>query len=341
MPAYIETFAWALPELEKPWHGFGNALDHYMTSAEAIAAAGLDWTVKEQPIFFDGKDLQPKSETGIFADPMRAFASHDWTKVESHKALVRDSDGRVLSVMGHKYNVLQNIEAFDFTDNLIAEGEMEYVTAGAVKDGQVVFMVAKIKSDPLEIVPGDVAEKYVLFVNSHDGSYSVTVKFVATLVVCWNTLVAALGEKRRALKIRHTRNMKARMEEGKKILGLADAKYARMKRLAQEMARIPMPKREFNQFALHLVAPGKLEDDLSKAQQVSIDNLNYLFVAGPGQEIEGRAGTVWGAHNAITAWTSHVRQTKHERVRYTLMGQGDAINEKAEKILLNQYQIAA
>ena len=332
MPAYIETFAWALPELEKPWHGFGNALDHYMTSAEAITAAGLDWTVKEQPIYFDNNTLTTNLELDL---------QPDWTKVESHKALVRDSDGRVLSVMGKKYNVLQNIEAFDFTDRLIEGGEMEYVTAGAVKDGQVVFMVAKIKSDPLEIVPGDIAEKYVLFVNSHDGSYSVTVKFVATLVVCWNTLVAALGEKRRAMKIKHTRNMKARMEEGKKILGLADAKYARLKALAQEMARIPMPKTEFNKFALQLVAPGRSDEDLTNAQQVSVDNLNYLYVGGPGQDIEGRAGTVWGAHNAVTAWTSHVRQTKHERIRYTLMGQGDAINEKAEKLLLQQYQIAA
>ena len=333
MPAYIETFAWAIPELEKPWHGFGNSLNDYMTSETAMREAGLDWKVKEKELFFDGVDV--KSHLELDFDP-------DWKRVSSHKALVRDSDNRVLGVMGNKYNVLQNTEAFDFTDNLVAEGEIKYVTAGSVKDGQVVFMVAKIMSDPLEIVPGDVAEKYVLFVNSHDGSFSVTVKFVATLVVCWNTLVAALGEKRRALKVKHTRNMKKRMEEGKKILGLANEKYANMKRLAQEMARIKMSKKEFNDFAYELVVPdNRSMDDLTNAQNRSLENLNYLYVAGPGQEIEGRAGTVWGAHNAVTAWTSHVRESKHERIRYTLMGQGDAINEKAEKLLLKQYQIAA
>lgn len=333
MPAYIETFAWALPELQTPWHGFGNSLEDYMTSETAIQAAGLDWQVKEKPLYFDGVNMKSGLELDI--EP-------DWQKIESHKALVRDRDNRVLSVMGSKYNVLQNFEAFDFTDNLVAEGELKYVTAGAVKDGQVVFMVAKIMSDPLEIVPGDVADKYVLLVNSHDGSFSVTVKFVATLVVCWNTLVAALAEKRRAMKIKHTRNMKKRMEEGKKILGLANEKYERMKRLAQEMARIKMSKKEFNDFAYKLVVPGnRSEDDLTNAQERSLENLNYLFVSGPGQEIEGRAGTVWGAHNAVTAWTSHVRETKHERIRYTLMGQGDAINENAEKVLVKQYQLAA
>mgnify|MGYP003115635941 CR=1 FL=1 len=332
MPAYIETFAWAIPELKKPWHGLGNGLEDYMTSSEAITAAGLDWTVKQQPLFFDKNTVHSDLELEL---------PPDLSKISTHKALVRDSDNRVLSVMGHKYNVLQNVEAFDFTDNLVAGGEMEYVTAGSVKGGQVVFMVGRIKSDPLEIVPGDVAEKYVLFVNSHDGSFSVTVKFVATLVVCMNTLVAALAEKRRAMKIKHTRNMKARMEEGKKILGLADAKYARMKALAQQMARISMPKSEFNKFALQLVAPGKNQEDLTNAQERAVDNLNYLYVAGPGQEIEGRAGTVWGAHNAVTAWTSHVRTTRHERIRYTLMGQGDAINAKAEDMLVKQYQLAA
>ena len=304
-----------------------------MTSETAMREAGLDWKVKEKELFFDGVDA--KSHLELDFDP-------DWKRVSSHKALVRDSDNRVLGVMGNKYNVLQNIEAFDFTDNLVAEGELKYVTAGSVKDGQVVFMVAKIMSDPLEIVPGDIAEKYVLFVNSHDGSFSVTVKFVATLVVCWNTLVAALGEKRRALKVKHTRNMKKRMEEGKKILGLANEKYANMKRVAQEMARIKMSKKEFNDFAYELVVPdNRSMDDLTNAQNRSLENLNYLYVAGPGQEIEGREGTVWGAHNAVTAWTSHVRESKHERIRYTLMGQGDAINEKAEKLLLKQYQIAA
>jgi len=333
MPAYIETFAWALPELQKPWHGFGNALEDYMTSETAIREAGLAWNVLEKPLYFDG--VHTKSNLELDIPPQ-------YQEVTTHKALVRDSDNRVLSVMGKKYNVLQNVEAFDFTDNLVAEGEIKYVTAGSVKDGQVVFMVAKIMSDPLEIVPGDVAEKYVLFINSHDGSFSVTVKFVATLVVCWNTLVAALAEKRRAMKIKHTRNMKKRMEEGKKILGLANEKYERMKRLAQEMARIKMSKKEFNDFAYKLVVPGNRSvDDLTNAQERSLENLNYLYVSGPGQEIEGRAGTVWGAHNAVTAWTSHVRETKHERIRYTLMGQGDAINENAEKLLVKQYQLAA
>lgn len=332
MPAYIETFAWAIPELKKPWHGEGVGLEDYMTSKEALTAAQLDWRVNKVPVHFD----KAYAMSGIEVDPQ-------WTKVNTHSALVRDVDGKVMSIMGSKYNVLQNTEAFDFTDNLVESGEIKYVTAGSVKEGAVVFMVAKIMSDPLEIVPGDVAEKYVLFINSHDGSFSVTVKFVATLVVCWNTLVAALAEKgQRALKIKHTRNMRRRMDEGKRVLGLANAKYARMKKLAQEMARIPMKKTEFNDFALTLIgAADKAEDELTNAQERSLQNLNYLFVNGPGQEIEGRAGTVWGAHNAVTAWTSHVRETKHERIRYTLMGQGDKINEQAEKLLVKQYQLAA
>ena len=332
MPAYIETFAWAIPELKTPWHNQGVGLEDYMTSREALTAADLNWRVNKVPVHFD----KAFAMSGIEVDP-------EWTKVNTHSALVRDRDGKVMSVMGSKYNVLQNVEAFDFTDNLVESGELKYVTAGSVKGGAVVFMVAKIMSDPLEIVPGDVAEKYVLFVNSHDGSFSVTVKFVATLVVCWNTLVAALAEKgKRALKIKHTRNMRRRMEEGKRVLGLANSKYARMKELAQSMARISMKKSEFNNFALELIGvSGKDEADLTNAQGRSLENLNYLFVSGPGQNIEGRAGTVWGAHNAVTAWTSHVRETKHERIRYTLMGQGDKINEQAERLLVKQYQLAA
>jgi len=340
MPAYIETFAWNLQDLEVPWHGQGNAVERYDTYRDFMCEAGLDWSAVPVPLYFDMNGVRPG--LGI-AGQLPTPRMQD---VGNHRALVRSTDGAVLGIHSKGYVPLQNVEAFQFTEDLVADGDIRYVSAGALDGGKRVFVVAKIEGDPLQIVPGDVAEKYFLLANSHDGSMAVTCKFTGVLVVCQNTLNMALRDGTKGVKVKHTRNMHHRLVEGKKLLGLADEKFARFQRLAQDMARIPMPKATFNDFALQLVAPGKLEADLSNAQDIAYENLQYLFESGPGQNIDGRRGTVWGAHNAVTAWTTHLRETRHEeidgnRVRYVLLGGGEAMNAKAEKLLVDQYQLAA
>ena len=51
-------------------------------------------------------------------------------KIENFKANVRSSDGAVLGVVSDRYQIVQNAEAFSFTDELIG-GDVRYETAVA------------------------------------------------------------------------------------------------------------------------------------------------------------------------------------------------------------------
>lgn len=143
MSANVESMFYA--GREKPWHGLGTQVEEAPTSADALRLAGLDWTVQRKPIQVCGG-----------------------RKVDNFFANVRSSDGAVLGVVSDRYQVVQNAEAFAFTDALIGgEGQVHYETAGSLMGGRKIWLLAKLPDT--EIV-GDKTEPYLCFSNTHDGS---------------------------------------------------------------------------------------------------------------------------------------------------------------------------
>jgi phage/plasmid-like protein (TIGR03299 family) len=151
---------------QAPWHGLGVPLQNPPTIEEAIRLAGLDWTVSTKPVaLIDG---------GI--------------PVPSHRAVVRDSDGRILGMVGKDWRPLQNRPAFEWFNPILASGAATLETAGSLRDGARVFILAKIGADP---VPDDGVALDDLLSNGHDGTLAARVGFTDTRVVCANTLAAA------------------------------------------------------------------------------------------------------------------------------------------------------
>ena len=71
--------------------------------------------------------------------------------------------GRIVS---DRYRIVQNEEAFQFTDDLLGEG-VTYETAGSLQGGKKVWMLAKLPEK--YIIAGDEVTPYLVFFNSHHG----------------------------------------------------------------------------------------------------------------------------------------------------------------------------
>ena len=95
MAANVETM---FSTREKPWHGLGTIVAEAPASKEALALAGLDWKV-----------IQKKIYTG------------DRQRITGYRANVRDTDNKLLGVVSDRYHVVQNEDAFAFTDSLLGE----------------------------------------------------------------------------------------------------------------------------------------------------------------------------------------------------------------------------
>ena len=164
MSANVETMFYVR---EKPWHGLGTMVQEAPTSAEALKLAGLDWTVEARDMWLNG----------------------GYEPIPGYKANVRSSDNKILGVVSNKYRIVQNAEAFAFTDALIG-GDVHYETAGSLLDGKKIWLLAKL---PDSEICGDKTETYMCFSNTHDGSGAVRVCMTPVRVVCNNTLNLALN----------------------------------------------------------------------------------------------------------------------------------------------------
>src|ERR1700677_826930 len=120
---------------EKPWHGLGIVLDAPPTTEEAIRLAGLDWEVKLVPLH-GTLDGEPLKDVGTWAT-------------------VRATDRRVLGTVGPTYKPLQNVDAFKFFQPALDAGEATLETAGSLRHGRRVWVLARVKQDPIDVVPGD------------------------------------------------------------------------------------------------------------------------------------------------------------------------------------------
>lgn len=181
---------------ETPWHGLGTRVSEAPDSQRALIVAGLNWNVVQEPVYTGENE-----------------------RIEGYKVNVRDTDRKVLGVVSDRYKIVQNREAFAFTDELLGEG-VRYETAGSLQNGRKVWMLARMPHE--YIISGERISPYMVFFNSHDGSGAIKVALTPIRVVCQNTLNLALSTAKRSWSMIHTGNIQGKMQEARDTLFLAE-----------------------------------------------------------------------------------------------------------------------
>lgn len=241
MAALVETM---YSTREKPWHGLGVVVQEAPTSGEALRLAGLDWNVVQEPVYTSFRE-----------------------KIEGFKANVRNSDRKVLGVVSDRYKVVQNVEAFRFTDELLSQG-VRYETAGSLSGGKRVWLLARLPQE--YIMAGERISPYLVFSNTHDGSGSVKVAVTPVRVVCNNTLNLALDTAQRSFCMMHTGNIADKIREARETLFMAES-Y--MEQLGAEFERLRKQKVTDAQVEEYIRLLLPMEKNPTKIQEKNIRRL--------------------------------------------------------------------
>lgn len=269
----------------KPWHYAETSevtklIQEAPTSKDALHYAGLDWDVIQTPVYM---------ENGI--------------EIPNYKANVRSTDNSCLGIVTNRYQIVQNTEAFEFTDAIVGEtenGVVTYETAGSLCGGRKIWLLAKM---PVQKVLDDDVEPYMFFSNSHDGSGAIKVGMTPIRIVCNNTLNMALNSAKRSWSTKHVGDMQSKLEEAKLCLQMAD-KY--MKNLDIEADRLANAKlyREQIDEILDEMFPIDDNDTERKKQNVQSVKDNF-YVAYFMPDILKFGESAWRAVNAMSDMVTH------------------------------------
>lgn len=308
MSANVETMFYVR---EKPWHGLGTEVKEAPASADALVYAGLDWSVIQKEVY-----------------------TEDGTMIPGYKANLRDTDSAALGIVSDRYKVVQNEDAFRFTDDLLGAG-VAYETAGALQGGRKVWMLARMPHR--YIIAGDEIAPYMVVMNSHDGSSGIKVAMTPIRVVCQNTLNLALGSAKRIWTTKHTENVMSRVHEARETLLLAETYMGELGRSIDALSQIRLTDKKVTEFMQEFF-PVTLE--ISEAQRKNnqrlLEDMKQRYWEAPDLSNVGRNG--YRFINAVSDFATHaepIRRTRNYNENLFLRTvEGNSMIDKAYKMIL-------
>lgn len=266
-----------------PWNGIGTNVQEAANSAEALRLSGLDWKVISQPVY-----------------------DADRRDIEGYKANVRETDGRVLGIVKNRYQVVQNDEAFAFTDELIG-GDVRYETAGSLNGGRRIWILAQL---PATKIAGDETVPYLCFSNSHDGSTKIMACMTPVRVICQNTLNLAFRKAERKWATRHTRKVSENILEARRTLELAGEYMETLGKYADQMANTRVTDEQIAKI-LDELFPSDPDADSKRKMENAKKMKDEFMTAYYMTDLRPFFGTAWALINAASDVATHVKPIRN------------------------------
>jgi phage/plasmid-like protein (TIGR03299 family) len=306
MPAQVETMAYAGAA---PWHGLGTPLaeDDLYNWQKACTRAGLDWDVELVPLV--------TADTHVRVDL---------------RAVRRTSDGRLLGTVGPRFCALQNRDAFGWFQPFLDAGQAQLHTAGSLRQGPRVWVLAKLNRDPLVIAPGDEVEKFLLLSHGHDGSLAVRCGFTPIRVVCQNTLSMAYGSSAsKLIRVRHSASVHDNLADIREVMDVANAEFEATAEKYRRLAQKGISQADLRRYVKKVL---RVENDKEPGTRTlqTMQEIVALYESGRGNDLPSVRGSYWAAYNAATEWLTYQRgRSQPNRLNSLWFGDGANLNKHA------------
>ncbi len=309
MSAEVETMMFV--GRERPWHGLGTMVEEAPDSREALIAAGLDWDVVQRPVF-----------------------TQDGVKVPGYFANVRQQDGSILGVVTSRYKVVQNRDAFAFTDALLGDG-VRYETAGSLMGGRKTWILAKLPTR--YIIQGEQILPYLVFSNTHDGSGAIKIAMTPIRVVCNNTLNLALDTADRNWSIHHTGDIAAKLEDARETLFMAEDYMNELGKGFEDLSRKRLTDAAVDEYIKELLP---IADDASETTEKNILRLRKDVATRyyDAPDLQGLRKNGYRFINAVSDFATHaapIRRTKnYQENLFNKTMEGNPLTDKAYRLIM-------
>ena len=257
---------------ESSWSNIGTDVSMCKSMDEVLARSGLDYEVRKTPLM-----------------------TVDGLEVANHVAL--RNDNQVLGVVSNKFGIVQNREAFEFVDYM--GDDITYEKAGQTASGMV-YVIARLAEVS---VLGDSFVPHVIFRNGFNGKWSIAAAICPLRIVCQNQFSIAFKESPNTITIRHTADVKGKLEEAREVLRMSASYMTSLNDVAERMALKKLGPQEVLR-AVNTLFP--VEEDASpRTLALAERKRSALFEAYNADDNANYAGTAWGLVNAYADYMTH------------------------------------
>lgn len=255
----------------------------------------LDWDVTKEKLFLE-----------------------DGSEVKSHRAIVRDDNEKVISVMKKSYNPLRNEEFIERIEKIKEISGFELEGYSTFRDGVKVIANLKNNGDTIRI-GGHRLDNYMTIGNGHDGSSSFFIGASTEYIWCQNQF----GQISKMAKIRHTKNAGEKLEELYVYLDYFFNKRDKMVETFNRFGDVRISE-EMTENMVNFVLGIDEKEEVSERRLKRVNKLRASIVT----DVNGLGDNLWGLFNGVTRFTTHEMNSKND-VLGNIFGSKAIINNKA------------
>lgn len=256
------------------WTNIGADITKATTVEEALKLSHLDYTVEKVPVYLENGTPIP----GAFC-----------TK--------KEGTDEVFGVVGSQFEIVQNIEGFDFINSMIPEG-LKFLKAG--ENHKFIYIIAQLPEFDLM---GDKVAPHVIFQNSHCGSTTLKATIAPLRIVCENQFNLTFRKAANKISLRHTKSIKGRLHTAREVLIHSSDYISEFQKQAILMAQQKVSKAQVDNL---LDGIFEIKEEFNPTQVRRMEEKRERFLAAyQAEDNQNFIGTQWGLVNAYTDFVTH------------------------------------
>lgn len=256
------------------WTNIGANITKATTVEEALKLSHLDYTVEKVPVFLENGTAIP----GAFC-----------TK--------RENSNITYGVVGSQFEIVQNIEGFDFINSMVPEG-LRFLKAG--ENHRFIYIIAQLPEFDLM---GDKVAPHIIFQNSHSGSTTLKATIAPLRIVCENQFNLTFRKVANKISLRHTKSIKGKLHTAQEVLIHSSDYISEFQKEAILMAQNRVSKTQVDHL-LDEVFEIKAEFNPTQIRRME-EKRDRFMAAYQAEDNQNFIGTQWGLVNAYTDFVTH------------------------------------
>lgn len=290
------------------WSYCGIDISKATTVEEALNLSGLNYTVEKVPVFLE-----------------------DGTPIPGAFCTKQEGTNTTYGVVGSQFEIVQNVEGFDFINAMIPEG-LKFLKAG--ENHKFIYIIAQLPSFDLM---GDEVTPHVIFQNSHCGNTTLKATITPLRVACSNQFNMAFKKALNKISLRHTKSIKGRLHTAQEVLIHSSEYLDEFQKQAILMAQRKVSQKEVDSL-LDEVFQIKPEFTPTKANKLEEKREKFL-TAYKADDNSNFIGTQWGLINAYSDFITHkdlkkntTQALENHFIKTTLKGSIDDFVDRVSRL---------